>query len=124
MSFIAKTKEFFKRKKADAKFSTAGPGYTLKDEAHKAHASSSSSSASVAPPRQAAGPTAAQQAAAEAALRRMQQEKQRTAPKPRTLENILEDERRRASQEARERDQAMASVLFARISCLLLICSH
>lgn len=95
-------RDFFKKKKLDVKFSKAGGGYRLaeaKQSRQQAASSSGSTSASRGPPSHAG------QRAGEAALRRIQEQQSQSARKPATLDNILQEERKKISEQYKVKEE-------------------
>lgn len=70
-----KIKKFFKKKKADAIFKKAGPGYRLDDSTSSSATSTKSSKSDYQPVPNRSGPTQESKQAAAAALARLQTQK-------------------------------------------------
>ena len=101
-------KDFFRKKKLDAKFKMAGSGHLLADNSTPSAATSSptSSSTSTSQPNRKNMTT---QKAAEAAIERIQ--RQQTTNKSNTLENILQEERQKISEEYKMKERAQVCPL-------------
>ncbi|CAG2177418.1 unnamed protein product [Oppiella nova] len=103
-------KDFFRKKKLDAKFKMAGSGHLLADNSTPSAATSSptSSSTSTSNTSQSNRKNMTTQKAAEAAIERIQ--RQQTTNKSNTLENILQEERQKISEEYKMKERAQSLV--------------
>jgi len=104
-------KDFFKKKKLDAKFKMAGSGHKLTDSTSTKKSDPKVGTSSQSKQSNSMTANRSAQRAGEAALDRIQKQQQSTHNKTNTLENILQEERKKITEEFKIKDEIQVIVI-------------
>ena len=110
-------KDFFNKKKMEAKFKMAGPGHKLADNSQSTSNASASSSNTKA--SSSANKSGAADQAGQAALKRFGQ--QGHSKPTGTLENILQEEKKRILEEYKQKEENEVSILNCKSFIMIII---